>query len=451
MSERFRKEAGFRYRVDGNVGLHYMNGDRDDYREEDESALFEDYATLHEALDAARAFVYCEGGWDRNLACGGRPFEITATRSGIGSLEERVAMVTRLGLAADPNDPEDEGEWLPCDEAGVFDFEDGCFDPAAEYLCGAAGQVREAWDRAVHSYWDYLDCKRGSHTDVLDELGFQGEGWYTLAPCFEDGSRVDTEKARAIRLDRGEFNEAFTAESARTRGGEVAVEWLGDGAFPDEDVDVDWGRGGEKGMDVLWDRIRGAVGEMPAGQAAAFIGDVGLALAVFKPSGALEILADTKSPYEMLAMMKRAAMMILPVDGSEARRLYQDAKAAVKKGAPMARPVEKPKGDERRYWEMIEKVVEELEEEAARPALRSNVYRTVEPGWSERGCWEDLPVERLEVSLEWTGDDGERRSDSESMTVPDGWDFTDATDYDRLAKALCERNGIKYSEFMWRD
>ena len=40
MSERFRKEAGFRYRVDGNVGLHYMNGDREEYREEDESALF---------------------------------------------------------------------------------------------------------------------------------------------------------------------------------------------------------------------------------------------------------------------------------------------------------------------------------------------------------------------------------------------------------------------------
>ena len=38
MSGWFKKEAGFRYRVDGNVGLHYMNGDREDYREEDESA-----------------------------------------------------------------------------------------------------------------------------------------------------------------------------------------------------------------------------------------------------------------------------------------------------------------------------------------------------------------------------------------------------------------------------
>lgn len=38
MSGWFKKEAGFRYRVDGNVGLHYMNGDRDEYREEDESA-----------------------------------------------------------------------------------------------------------------------------------------------------------------------------------------------------------------------------------------------------------------------------------------------------------------------------------------------------------------------------------------------------------------------------
>lgn len=450
MSEWFRKEAGFRYRVDGNVGLHYMNGDREEYREEDESALFEDYATLHEALDAAKAFVYCEGGWDRYGYCGGRPFEITTTRSGIGSFEERVAMVTRLGLAADPNDPEDEGEWLPCDEAGVFDFEDGCGDTAAEYLCGAAGQVREAWDRAVCGYRRYLDYNGGAWLDILDELGFQGEGWYTLEPCYADGVPANAE-AHAVWLDRGEFNEAFTAESARTYGGEVAVGWLGDGAFPDEDVDVDWSGGDEEGMDVLWNKIRGAVGEMGAGQAAAFIGDVGLAVDVFKPSGALELLADTESPYEMLAMMKRAAMMILPVDGSEARRLYQDVKAAVKKGAPMARPVEKPKGDERRYWEMIEKVVEELEEEATRPALRSNVYRTVEPGWSERNCWEDLPVEKLEITLEWTGDDGERTSDSESMTVPDGWDFTDATDYDRLAKTLCERNGIEYSEFMWKD
>lgn len=451
MSERFRKEAGFRYRVDGNVGLHYMNGDREEYREEDESALFEDYATLHEALDAAKAFVYCDGGWDRYGYCDGKPFEITVTRSGIVSLEERVVMVTRLGLAADPNDPEDEGEWVPCDEGGVFDFEDGCGDAAAEYLCGAPGQVREAWDRAVHSYWDYLDYKRSEYTDIVTELGFVGEGWYTIAPCFEDGSRVDAEKAHAIRLDRGEFNEAFMAESARTRGGEVAVEWLGDDAFPDKNVDVDWGRGGEKGMDVLWDRIRGAVGEMPAGQAAAFIGDVSLAVDAFKPSGALEILADTESPYEMLAMMKRAAMMIFPVEGSEARRLYNDAKAAVKKGAENARPIEKPEYAEKRYREMIKKVVAELKEEAAKPALRSNVYRTVEPGWSERGCWEDLPVEKLEVSLEWTGDDGERTSDSESMTVPDGWDFTDGTDYDRLAKALCERNGIEYSEFMWKD
>ena len=150
-------------------------------------------------------------------------------------------------------------------------------------------------------------------------------------------------------------------------------------------------------------------------------------------------------------MMKRAAMMIFPVEGSVTRRLYNDAKAAVKKGAGNARPIETPEYAEKRYREMIKKVVAELKEEAAKPALRSNVYRTVEPGWSERGCWEDLPVEKLEVSLEWTGDDGERISDSESMTVPDGWDFTNGTDYDRLAKTLCERNGIEYSEFMWRD
>lgn len=73
MSERFRKEAGFRYRVDGNVGLHYMNGDREEYREEDESALFEDFGTLDAALSEAKAYVNCEGGWDRYGYCDGKP------------------------------------------------------------------------------------------------------------------------------------------------------------------------------------------------------------------------------------------------------------------------------------------------------------------------------------------------------------------------------------------
>lgn len=146
MSEWFKKEAGFRYRVDGNVGLHYMNGDREEYREEDESALFEDYETLDAALSEAKAYVNCEGAYDRHFECDGKPFEISKTRhQAIGSFEERVAEVIRLGLAADPNDPEDEGEWEPCDEDGVFDFEDGCGDTAVEYLCGAPGQVREAW------------------------------------------------------------------------------------------------------------------------------------------------------------------------------------------------------------------------------------------------------------------------------------------------------------------
>lgn len=110
------------------------------------------------------------------------------------------------------------------------------------------------------------------------------------------------------------------------------------------------------------------------------------------------------------------------------------------------------------------KVMREAAEKHVRPAssrdqgdvmrnsiLRFESYNTVEPGWSERNCWEDLPVEKLEVTLEWTDDDGERTSDSESMTIPDGWDFTEPSEYERMAKALCERNGIKYSECMWKD
>lgn len=83
--------------------------------------------------------------------------------------------------------------------------------------------------------------------------------------------------------------------------------------------------------------------------------------------------------------------------------------------------------------------------------LRSATYNTVEQGWSERGYWEDHPVEKLEVSLEWADDDGEERSDSESMTISDGWDHTDPTDYERLGKELCERNGFEYDENNWAD
>lgn len=82
--------------------------------------------------------------------------------------------------------------------------------------------------------------------------------------------------------------------------------------------------------------------------------------------------------------------------------------------------------------------------------LSAKTYNTVEPGWSERGCWEDLPVEKLEVSLEWT-DDVNEANDVETITLPDGWDHTDTTDYERLGRALCERNGVEYSEEMWKD
>lgn len=353
MGERFRKEAGFRYRVDGNVVLHYMNGDRDECREEDEPALFEDYETLAAALNEARAYVSCEGAHNRIDECDGKPFEVTVARSGIGSFEERVAEVVRVGLAADPDDPEDEGEWDPCDARGTFWDEDGYGEYVIECLRGGPGQVREAWDRAKREYWDYLDYKSGWYRDIAETLGFVGEGCYSFKPCGEDGLPIGAEKAPAVRIDgKQDFLDCFTHASLRANNGEVIVEWHGDEASPDEDVDEDWGRIAE-GMDFLW---------------------------------------------EML-----------------------------KKG-PVGR-----------------------EGEANRPALRSDVYRTVEPGWSERRCWEDLPVEKLEVSLKWTDDDGEESSDSESMTVPDGWDGTDPTDYERLGRELCERNDVEYSDELWKD
>ena len=353
MSERFRKEAGFRYRVDGNVGLHYMNGDREEYREEDESALFEDYATLHEALNEARAYVGCEGAHNRIDECDGKPFKMTVTRSGIGSFEERVAEVVRVGLAADPDDPEDEGEWDPCDARGTFLDEDGCGAYAIDCLRGAPGQVREALDRAKREYWDYLDYKRGWYRDIAETLGFVGEGCYSFKPCGEDGLPISAEKAPTVRIDgKQDFLDCFTNASLRAHNGAVIVEWHGDEAVPDENEDTDWSLLAE-GMDYLWE------------------------------------------------MMKKADV--------------------------------------------------EREEEAYRPVLRSDVYRTVEPGWSERGYWEDLHVEKLEVSLEWTGDNGQQRSDSESMTVPDGWDGTDPTDYEKLGRKLCERNGVEYFDELWKD
>lgn len=82
--------------------------------------------------------------------------------------------------------------------------------------------------------------------------------------------------------------------------------------------------------------------------------------------------------------------------------------------------------------------------------LRSTTYNTVEQGWSERGYWEDVPVSRLEVVLEW--EDGcDELNDVEAMTLPDGWDHTDPTDYERLGKELCERNGFEYDEDNWDD
>ena len=43
------------------------------------------------------------------------------------------------------------------------------------------------------------------------------------------------------------------------------------------------------------------------------------------------------------------------------------------------------------------------------------------------------------------------KTDSEVMEIPEGWDYTESEDYERLAKILCERNGCFFDENNWKN
>lgn len=316
MSEWFKKEAGFRYKVEAMVRLHYMDRYEESGDEEDGPTPFKDFETLDAALNEANAYVNCDGAYGRCPECGGKPFEATATRYGIGSYEERYASVVRIGLAANPNDPEDKGEWKACDENGTFWYERGCGDiTVVKCLTATPRQVQDAWDRAKRSYRDYLDGKRESYTDVVIELGLQGRGWHSFTPFDEEGLPVVAKKAPAVWIDdKKDFMKNFSAASEHARGSEVAVKWHGSEVFPDEDRDVQWGTF-DQAKSELWQKVRMVVGKMTRGEAKNFLHDLRIVI----ESGELddefdvaEAAETAKTPEEMAARTHEVAKRVAP-------------------------------------------------------------------------------------------------------------------------------------------
>lgn len=83
--------------------------------------------------------------------------------------------------------------------------------------------------------------------------------------------------------------------------------------------------------------------------------------------------------------------------------------------------------------------------------LRSETYNSVKKDWTPDGNYDDVPCEYLEVTIIFKNEDGDEEDDSETMEIPEGWDSTESDDYERLAKILCERNGLFYDENNWKD
>lgn len=83
--------------------------------------------------------------------------------------------------------------------------------------------------------------------------------------------------------------------------------------------------------------------------------------------------------------------------------------------------------------------------------LRSEAYSSVKKGWTPEGNYDDVPCEYLEVTITFKDEDGDEETDSEVMEISEGWDYTESEDYERLAKILCERNGLFYDESNWKD
>lgn len=318
MSEWFKKEAGFRYRVDGRTLLHFMNGGEECHFKSIDPALSEDYETLDKAINEAKAYVNCDDAYGRCPECGGKPFEATATRRGVGSLEERVAEVTRLGLCADPNDPEDEGEWKPCDQNGTFWNESDWGDCTVVRLAAAPIQVREAWSRVKRSYRDYFDNKRESYTDVVAELGLQDQGWYSFEPFDKDGMPMLYEDAPAIWIDdKKDFMKSFTEASKLAQGGEVDVEWHGAEIFPNESrAVVQWeGPFGKDLRHLFWQKTRKTVGEMTCGEAEDFLHDLGIVIEsgeLRDELDMLDVIDGSDDPEDMAARAHEAAKKLAP-------------------------------------------------------------------------------------------------------------------------------------------
>lgn len=83
--------------------------------------------------------------------------------------------------------------------------------------------------------------------------------------------------------------------------------------------------------------------------------------------------------------------------------------------------------------------------------LRSETYNSVKMDWTPEGNYDDVPCEYLEVTITFKNEDGDEKTDSETMEIPEGWDCTESEDYERLAKILCERNGLFYDKNNWKD
>lgn len=97
------------------------------------------------------------------------------------------------------------------------------------------------------------------------------------------------------------------------------------------------------------------------------------------------------------------------------------------------------------FWEIAEKF------DTSDYRLSCTTYSSVKKGWTAEGNWDDVPCEYLKVTITFADEDGDEETDSETMEIPDGWDYTESDDYERLAKILCERYGFVFDENYWKD
>lgn len=269
-----RESKGFRYRVDGREELVYMAGDRMEFKASDEADIAEFFVDEQAARYAAECYVFCEGPWGSHpAAC---PFSITVQRNGIGSLSHRVAGIERYGFAVDADDPDDEGEWLPCDADGNFEGEAGGYvDTFVDSFDGLPKQVRDAFDKARRSLHGYLDYEDDAYDGVEWYLGWRGEGWYAFDEYGDDDLPMFVEKAQAGWADSIDdfvsfFGSCFMSSSRPAR---VDVSFCGSARFPDEDRPVIWEPGQEE-LAYIWPALREVVANSDAAETKAVLYDL---------------------------------------------------------------------------------------------------------------------------------------------------------------------------------